>query len=111
MAQPNTKQVERQGLNAEQFTRRYPRVFGGVCEFCGVLDKNVDSVNQYKLCEHYRGMQLRCSYCDSSKDSDEVIRRSELKVADSPDNPNQLVVWCDSYECSEKHLNRFNKSR
>lgn len=105
-----TKQIERKGLHAEPLTRRYPEVRGGVCEYCGVLDKNVESIYQYKLCEHYRGKQLMCSYCPSSKHPDEVIRYSVLKVADSPDNANELVVWCDSYECSERHISRFRKS-
>lgn len=108
---PNSKRIERQGLNAEAHVRHYPKVYGGVCEFCGIVDRNVDSINQYKLCEHYRGMQLRCSYCEASKDPDEVIRRSRVQVMDSPDNANELIVVCDSYECSERHLARFNRSR
>lgn len=88
----------------------YPNVRGGICDRCGVLDQNVDSVNQYKLCEHYRGKQLHCSYCPGTKDPDEVIRHSVLQVMDSPTNPNELVVVCNSYECSKRHLERFEVS-
>jgi hypothetical protein len=107
---PREKQIERQGLNAEGYSKRHPEVRGGICEFCGVQDKNAESIHQYKLCEHYRGMQLKCSYCPPEKDPDEVIRYSVLKIADHPNNPSQLVVWCDSFKCSEKHLARFSQS-
>lgn len=102
-----TKQIERKGLNAEPMVAHYPTVRGGICDRCGVIDQNWDSVNQYKLCEHYRGKQLMCSYCPSTKDPDEVIRYSVLQIMDSPTNPNELVVVCNSYECSKRHTERF----
>lgn len=102
--------IERQGMSSEPFVRRMPEVRGGVCEFCGVIDPNVDSHNQYKLCEHFRGMQLRCSYCPAEKDPDEIIKRSNVNVAEHPDKPGTLVVWCDSYECSGKHIARFKRN-
>lgn len=103
---PRNKQVERQGALSVPYTHRYPEVRGGICEFCGVLDRNVPSQYQYKLCEHYRGMQLRCSYCPETKDPDEIIYHSVLQVADSPDG-RSLIVWCNSYECAAAHLKRF----
>lgn len=104
-------QIERQGASAEAFTRRLPEVRGGVCEFCGILDPNVDSKDQYKLCPHYRGQQLRCSYCPDSKNPDDIIYRSNMNVAEHPDKPGTWVAWCNSYECSEKHLARFKLNR
>lgn len=105
-------ELERQGLRAEPSSRRLPEVRGGVCEYCGVLDKFQDSHDQYKLCEHFRGMgQLRCSYCPESKDPVDIVRRSVIKVAENPDKPGSWIAWCDSYECSEKHLARFNRAR
>lgn len=86
-------------------------VHGGICEYCGVLDGGVPSQYQYKLCPHYRGMQLRCSYCPENKDPDDVIYHSNLSIAESPFNPNELIVWCDSTECSRKHIERFDKTR
>lgn len=106
----NTKRIERQGLRTEPYTKRYPEVRGGVCEFCGVLDSNVDSKDQYKLCPHFRGMQLICSYCDGGKNPDEVIYKSKMNTYDSPTNPNELVVVCDSYECVRKHRERYVRS-
>lgn len=108
---PNTKYVERQGAIAAPFVRRYPEVRGGVCEHCGVIDPNVPSKDQYKLCEHYRGQQLQCSYCPAEKDPDEVISRSAMLISDHPSDPNKLVVLCNSYECAEKHLDRFQTNR
>ncbi len=105
-----TKQIERQGSNAEPMVAHYPTVRAGICDRCGVIDPNYDSTVQYKLCEHYRGKQLMCSYCPSTTNPDEVIRYSILQVMDSPDNQNQMVVVCNASECSEKHIRRFRKN-
>jgi hypothetical protein len=107
---PRQMQVERQGDISSSYTRRFPEVRGGICEYCGVLDGNQPSEYQYKLCPHYRGMQLRCTYCPAEKNPDDVINHTVLKIAEHPDNPNRLVVWCDSYECSKKHIERFRVS-
>ena len=104
---PRNMQVERQGETSSPYSRRFPEVRGGVCEYCGVIDGNYPSEYQYKLCNHYRGMQLRCTYCPAGKNPDEVIGHSTLMIAEHPDNPRKLVVWCNSFECSRKHLERF----
>ena len=108
---PRQKTLERQSGYSSPVTVRYPRVRGGVCEYCGVLDPNTPSQFQYKLCIHYRGMQLRCTYCPQAKDADDVIYHSLLNIAEHPDNPDKLVVWCNSYECSKKHLERFQMAQ
>ena len=102
-------QVEQLGGGTNQYSRRFPEVRGGICEFCGVIDPNQPSQFQYKLCPHFRGMQLACTYCGTKKNPDDVIYHANLKVQEHPDNPNKLVVWCDSYECSKAHLERFQK--
>lgn len=107
---PRQKQLERQGDANAAYSLRSPQVRGGICEFCGVIDPNQPAQYQYKLCPHYRGMQLRCTYCPATKDSDDVIYHSTLNVAEHPDNPDKLVVWCDSYDCSKKHEDRFKIS-
>ena len=107
---PRQKTLERQGDAGSAYSIRYPQVRGGVCEFCGVMDPNQPSQYQYKLCPHYRGMQLRCVYCPPTKDSDDVIYHSTLNIAEHPDNPDKLVVWCNSYDCSKKHEERFKIS-
>lgn len=108
--QPRQKVIERQGSKSEPYTEHWPQVRGGTCEFCGTLDANFPAEQQYKLCPHYRGMQLRCSYCDESKDPDQVIGHSVLNVHGHPDNPDKLVVVCDSYNCSRAHEARFRRT-
>lgn len=107
---PRQMQVERSGEVSSPTSFRYPQVRGGICEFCGVLDGNQPSHMQYKLCGHYRGLQLRCTYCPETKDPDDVINHANLNIASHPDNPSKLVVWCDSYECSRAHEARFKRS-
>lgn len=106
---PRQMRVERQGSQSEPFTRRFPQIRGGICEFCGVMDKNVPSQYQYKICPHYRGMQARCTYCPENKDPDEIVYKANMNVAEHPDNPNTLIMWCDSYECSRAHEKRFRR--
>jgi hypothetical protein len=107
---PRQMRVERQGSQSEPYTRRFPQIRGGVCEYCGVLDPHVPSQFQYKLCPHYRGMQARCTYCPETKDPDEVVYHSNMNVAEHPDNPSTLIMWCDSYDCSRAHEKRFRRA-
>ena len=112
-AQP-LRQMERQGGKTVPYTKMYPLVRGGLCDWCGVLDKNQPSTYQYKLCPHFRGMgDIECSYCDQTKDPIEVIRHSVMKIHDHPYDKDQfgrpnIVVVCDSYDCSTKHRARFD---
>ncbi len=107
---PRQMTVERQGQRSEPYSRRFPRIVGGICEFCGVQDKNQPSEYQYKFCQHYRGMQMRCSYCEENKNPDEVIYHANMNVAEHPDKPGTIIAWCDSYECSRKHEQRFRRN-
>lgn len=103
--------IERTGQRAEAYTYMYPRVISGICEFCGVLDNLKPSTEQYKLCPHFKAIgELRCSYCPENVNPEEVILHADLKIHTHPDNPNKLVVVCDSYTCSQKHLERFKRS-
>ena len=107
------RQSERRGGKTVPYTRMYPQIIGGQCERCGVLDNNQPATYQYKLCEHFRNFgNLECSYCDPTKDPEEVIGRSRMKVHDHPYEKDQaghptLVVVCDTYDCSTKHRARF----
>lgn len=90
-------------------TRVYPRIYGGVCEKCGTLDKNQEPMYQYKLCEHYRGLSIECNYCEPTKDQKEVTRISQLFVYDHPTMRDSnglpmLAAVCDSFTCQ----NQFN---
>lgn len=103
--------IERQGQRAEAYTYMYPRVIGGVCEFCGIIDNKQLATEQYKLCQHFKTIgEIRCSYCPENANPEEVVYHAEMKIHVHPDNPNKLVVVCDSYTCSQKHIERFKRS-
>lgn len=104
---PRNMDVERVGNLTSGVTQEFPRVRGGVCDWCGVLDPKVESKYQYKLCPHYRGKQLSCSYCPETKDVDDVIYHANLRVLQHPEYPNRLIIHCDSYECLKKHEARW----
>ncbi len=105
---PQPKKIERQGKYTQAYSRRMPQIRGGICEWCGVKDSNIPSQFQYTLCDHFRGIgEMRCSYCDETKDPTDVIIHAVLNIAEHPNNPDQLVVWCNSYECCKKHETRF----
>ncbi len=105
------KYIERQGATSEPYTHHYPKVIAGVCEYCGIMDPNQPSQYQYKLCPHFRGLDLRCSYCADHKNPDEVNKTTILNIHSHPQDPNRLAVVCKSFECSEKHLARFQLNR
>lgn len=107
---PKQMRVERQGSHSEALAHRYPQIRGGTCEFCGVLDPNVEAKYQYKLCPHYRGMDARCTYCPESKDPEDVVYHETLNVMEPLDNPGTLIMWCGSYNCSQAHLKRFRRT-
>lgn len=109
-AQPKNMTLERQGADTVSYSRRFPQVRGGQCEFCGTIDKRYPSHLQYKLCSHYQGMELKCSYCPREKDQEEVLRISKLNVAEHPHRPGVIIAWCNSTDCSSKHLERFKIS-
>lgn len=109
---PVTKQIERRGATTVPYSHRMPQIRGGICEWCGVKDPNVPSQFQYQLCDHFRGLgEMRCSYCDDAVNPSDVISHSVINVAEHPNNPSQLVVWCNGYACSAKHEARFKVSR
>lgn len=104
-------QIERQGQVAVPVTRLYPKVIAGVCEHCGIMDNLQPSEVQYKLCPHYKTVDvLRCSYCDESRDPIEVIKSATMNVHGNPTPGGPAIVVCDSYECSQKHEKRFKLS-
>lgn len=104
------KTIERQGAKNEPYVRHYPKVIGGVCEYCGILNPNLPATEQYKLCPHYKGIpEIRCSYCDATRDPEDVIYHSKMTITDHPTDPNTLVVVCDNFTCNQKHQARFQK--
>lgn len=106
------KYIERQGSISVPYTKHYPEIRCGVCEYCGIKDPNQPSWVQYQLCDHFRDIgPIRCSYCDETKNPDEVIISSTINVHEHPQDPNKLVVVCNSYDCSQKHIARFQLSK
>lgn len=107
---PRQMSVERFGDVQSPLTIRWPQIRGGICEFCGVIDGNTPSQYQYKLCNHYRGMQVRCSYCPAQKDPDDVVYHSNVNVYEDPDKRGVIIFQCDSSECVNKHYRRFQRA-
>ena len=107
---PRNMRLTPRGASSSPMSRRFPQVRGGQCEFCGTLDPYQPGDLQYKLCPHYRGMDLKCVYCPPNKDQEEVVRNSTLNVAEHPYRPGELIVWCNSFECSKKHEEAFKIS-
>lgn len=106
---PRNMRLTPPGQSNVPVSRRFPQVRGGQCEFCGTIDAWQPGQYQYKLCPHYRGMDLKCVYCPPHKDQEEVVRNSTLNVAEHPWRQGELVVWCGSFECSKKHMDTFSK--
>jgi len=112
-------QFERQGSRSEVYVRKYPDIVGGVCEFCGIVNSNAPAEEQYRITHvancPYAAIGgtpgiIRCSYCPDNADPIEVVKRARITVHEHPDRPNQLLAVCDSYNCSQKHLQRFKKN-
>lgn len=101
-------QIEKQGGRTTPVTTIWPQIYGGLCEFCGVMDPNLPSEEQYKLCPHFKAIgNIECSYCDPTVNPIDTMRKATIKVHQSPTNPDQLVVVCDKYTCTDKHIKRF----
>ena len=109
------KVFERQGNRSEVYTRRFPDIICGVCEYCGVTDRNKPSEEQYTSI-HVSGCpytsigglgEIRCSYCPENVNPVDVVKQRKLSVHESPSNPGQLIAVCDSLACSDKHNKRF----
>lgn len=100
--------LERQGNVSTQMTRMKPRVIGGICEFCGVVDNQQPSEVQYQLCPHFKDIGLlRCTYCPENVDPIDVIKKADIKVHEHPEKPGTWVAVCDSYNCTLAHEKRF----
>ena len=106
-ANPRNMRLTPRGASSAPMSQVFPRVLGGQCEKCGTIDPSQPGDMQYKLCEHFRGMDLRCVYCPATKNQDDVVRTGRLNVREHPYRPGELLVWCQSFECVQKHENAF----
>lgn len=103
--------IERQGNVSVPYTRMKPRVICGVCESCGVINNLLPSIEQYKLCPHFKELgELRCTYCPEHADPLDVLSKADMKVHEHPDKPGVYVVVCDRYECAKAHQERFKRN-
>jgi len=89
-------------------SRIFPRIKGGTCEECGVIDPNYPGSVQYKFCKHYKGRDMRCVFCKDTADHEDVVRMSDMKVFEDPYNPGTLVTLCGSYECTRKFEQKYH---
>ena len=105
---PREMRISQPGETNAPLTVRYPEIRGGVCEHCGVIDKNYPGDQQYKLCPHYKGMNLKCSFCKEGDDHEEVVRTSKMLVMEDPYLPGTLLTHCGKYECQRKFEKKFN---
>ncbi len=108
--QPRNMRLTPRGATSSPTSRVFPRVLGGQCEFCGTIDPTQPGDMQYKLCPHYRGMDLKCVYCPPTRDQEDVVRSSRLNVREHPYRPGELLVWCQQFDCIQKHEAAFKQS-
>lgn len=106
-----TFRVERRVESGFPEAQKLPRIIGGICEFCGVIDNTKPSYLQYTLCEHYAGVGMRCTYCPPEADLEDVITHREFKIFEFPIGSGSLVVVCDDIRCVDKHIKRFQTGR
>lgn len=106
-SQPRNMRLATGGGATAPVSRVFPEIRGGVCEHCGILDAYQPAQYQYKLCPHYRGMDMKCMFCPIHADHDEVLRRSKLIVREHPYRPGELVTLCGAFECQQKFEKMF----
>jgi len=75
-------------------------------------------------CPHYKplydkGQTIRCSYCaeqftgtrNSLGQFMDIIASRIVYVMSFADEPNKLIMYCDSFDCREKHIARMKNTR
>lgn len=108
---PREMKIGRTGESTTLTSTRYPDIRAGTCEHCGVINSNYPGEVQYKFCQHYAGMDMKCSFCKESADHPNVVRMSLMTVRTDPYNPKELVTLCGSYECNRKFEQKFHVNR
>lgn len=104
-------QFERTGSISEPITAIYPQIIGGICEYCGVMDRLKPDYLQYTLCPHFKGVgEVRCSYCPGTANPIDVIKQRRIVVHGSPFKTGELIAVCDAYTCSGAHEKRFKRN-
>ena len=106
--------VERRVDSGSPEATKLPTVRGGICDFCGVLDSSLPPHEQYKLCPHYKGTDLRCTYCPLDTrfevmGADGFIGNRIYSIFEFPVGSGRLTVVCNDLKCQDKHMKRFLK--
>lgn len=74
-------------------------------------------------CPHYsglykKGQRIQCTYCKeeftglrtSSGQFKEILGTRLVYVMSFADQPNKLIMYCDAFECREKHIKRLKNN-
>ena len=104
---PSNMRLTPRGATSAPLTRHFPEVRAGQCAYCGTIDPHQPGHLQYKLCPHYRGMDLKCIYCSPNRDQAETVKQSTIKVFENPYRPGELVTHCGSFDCVKKFEEAF----
>lgn len=105
---PREMKLSAPGQSNNVQARFFPRILGGVCEACGVIDPNYPGHVQYKHCQHYKNMEMKCAFCKQTADHQDVVRMSQMLVHEDPYAPGQLTTLCGSYECTKKYEQKYH---
>lgn len=75
-------------------------------------------------CPHYKplydkGLTIRCSYCqeqftaarNSLGQFQELLGSRIVYIMSFTNEPNKLIMYCDSFECRQKHIERMRNTR
>lgn len=116
-----------------------PAIICGVCEHCGsseyvggevkkVTNGQGELEHRYAgghweerdatMCKHYSGLDIRCTYCQEKFTGlktrlgkfAEILATRIVYVMSFVDQPKKVIMYCDSFECKEKHIKRMNSS-
>lgn len=81
--------------------------------------ENIDAT----ICPHYKsiyehGQSIKCSYCNEEftglKNTlgkfKELLASRIVYVMSFTSEPNKLIMYCDSFECREKHIKRMRSN-
>lgn len=116
-----------------------PAIICGICEHCGsseyvggqvkkVTNEQGEAGHQYSggkwearnatMCKHYGGLDIRCTYCTEKFTGlttklgkfAEILATRIVYVMSFVEQPKKVIMYCDAFECKEKHIKRMNSA-